>query len=275
MARNQAGQSGLPRNDGTLVARYNRPTLQKAILDMISFPKLIVLSLLSICLTVPAFAGTFSVSPIRIFMTPKDKAVAVTITNDGDEEVVMQADVYEWKQKTGGEDDLALTEDMFVSPPIIKLAGKSRQVVRLARMIPAKSADQLTYRMIVKEIPEAKPAKDKMQIQLALAFSMPVFITPQGAKQKLECSLERSAANSINAVCENVGNAYAQPREFSLTSESGEKLAVLESSGYILPTIKRSFDIKSANNPIPAGKAKLTVKLDDGTSQTFDVMLAE
>ena len=223
----------------------------------------------------PVQAAKFSVTPIRIYMAPKDKAIAVTITNDGDEEVVMQADVYLWKQKPNGEDDLTLTEDMFLSPPIIKLKGKSHQVVRLARMNRTPSEKQLTYRMIVREIPEASPAKANIQLQIALAFSMPVFITPPGASSKLDCVVERTAANSVNAVCENKGNAYAQPLDFELTNVAGDILASSDKGGYILPSIKRSFDIKSADKNIPGGKAKLTVRLDDGSKQNYDVMLSE
>lgn len=73
--------------------------------------------LLAASLAVPVCAGPFSVTPVRIYMAPKDKAVAVTITNEGDDELVMQADVYTWKQKPDGEDELVLTEDMLLSPP--------------------------------------------------------------------------------------------------------------------------------------------------------------
>jgi len=218
----------------------------------------------------------FSVTPVRIYMTPRDKAVAVTITNESEEELVMQADVYSWKQKADGADDLALTEDLLVSPPIIKVAAKSHQVVRLARLIPPEPARQMTYRLIVREIPEAKPAKDRVQLTLALAFSMPVFITPAGAKNKLDCVVERASANAVKAVCENTGSAYAQPLQFVLSSAAGGKqLATREQGGYILSGIKRSFELTSGAVRIPGGKAMLTVTLDDASKQTFDVMLGE
>lgn len=221
------------------------------------------------------FAGTFSVTPVRIYMSPKDRAVAITITNDGDEELVMQADLYDWKQKPDGSDDLKLTEDMFLSPPIIKMAPKSRQVVRLARLIPVQSANQITYRMIVREIPEAKAPIEGVQVQLALAFSMPVFITPPGVKPKLGCTVERATANSVNAVCENTGNAYSHPVALLLNSATGEKIADNPSAGYILPGIKRSFSIKREGGAISAGAAKLAVTLDDGTTDTFAVTISE
>lgn len=234
-----------------------------------------LLSLLAAVVPSSSWGGQFSVTPVRIFMQPKDRAVAVTVTNEGDEELVMQADLYEWKQKPGGEDDLKLTEDMFLSPPIIKLAPRARQVVRLARSSPLPPGNQLTYRMIVREVPEAKPADKTVQVQIALAFSLPVFITPPGVKPQLECSTERTAPDTVRVGCQNRGNAYAQPREFVLTNEAGDRLASRDTGGYILPEIKRSFDIKRAEGPIAGGKAKLLVTLDDGSTQTFDVTLAE
>lgn len=222
----------------------------------------------------PAVAGQFAVSPVRIYMEPRDRATAITLTNEGDEEMVLQADVFLWKQKPDGEDDLALTEELFLSPPIIKLAPKARQVVRLAMLKPPKSGPQLTYRMIVREIPVAKPVDKTVQVQIALAFSLPVFITPPNAKRALGCVVERIAADTARVVCENTGNAYAHPREFVLTGANDEKLASRDSGGYILPGIKRSFELKRSDGNIPGGKAKLATRFDDGQSQTYEVSVS-
>lgn len=243
----------------------------------IAFRSALAVALAACAFLVPgqAEAGVFSVSPVRMYMAPRDRAIAVTINNEGDEELVMQADVFLWKQKPGGEDELTLTEDMILSPPIVKLAARTRQVVRLAMLSPRPTSEQLTYRLVVREVPEARPAEQKVQLQLALAFSLPVFITPPGAKGQLGCTVERLAADSVRAHCENTGNAYAQPREFILLAASGEKLALRDTGGYLLPSIKRSFDIKRTEGRIPGGKAMLAVALDDGTTQNFDVSIAE
>ncbi len=238
--------------------------------------RLALLVLLASGISTPLWAGPFSVNPVRIFMTPKDKAVAVTITNEGDDELVMQADLYLWKQKPGGEDELELTDDLLMSPPIIKLAGKSRQVVRLARLSPVKQAEQLTYRMIVREIPEALPNKGTLQLQIAIAFSLPVFITPPTARYHLDCSARKTAPDIVSATCENSGTAYAQLIDLTIADQNGDKFASRETGGYILPSIKRTFDMKSEDNkPISGGKANLTVRLDDGSKKTFEVAINE
>lgn len=224
-----------------------------------------------------AHAGVFSVTPVRIYMEPKDRAVAVTITNDGDVPLVMQADLYSWKQKPNGEDELTLTEDMFLSPPIIKLAPNSRQVVRLARLTPAKSGEQLTYRMIVREIPEAKPAKDAVQLQIALAFSMPVFITPPNAKSKLACQLD--SQNSLVVVCENTGQSHSHPTQIQLLGKDESLIGAEDSGAYLLAGTKRSFLLKPSEKTkasagsLPRGQARIVVVFDDASKQEYDVAI--
>lgn len=219
-------------------------------------------------------AAQFTITPVRIFMTPRDRAVAVTVTNESDEEVVMQADLYTWKQKADGSDDLALTEDLILTPPILKLAPRARQVVRLARLGPPPAGVQQTYRLVMREVPEAR-AGNQLQLQVALAFSLPVFISPPGVKRDLKCGLERGAPDVVRAVCANSGNAYAQIRTLDVVNAQGGKLASRDQGGYLLPSIQRSFDLKGATGRIPGGPVKLQVGLDDGTVQAFDATLPE
>lgn len=226
-------------------------------------------------LSAPAWAGLFSVTPVRIFMGPRDRAVAVTVTNEGDTELVMQADIFDWKQKPDGTDDLVLSEDMILAPPIVKLAARSRQVLRLALTRPPPAGEQLTYRLVVREIPEVKAPEQGVQLQIALAFSLPVFITPPAAKRQLTCQLEKANPGEVLATCENVGTAYAQPVDFVLVTARGDQIAARDKGGYILPGAKRSFELSHPAGPIPAGAAKLTVTLDDASKQSFDITVTD
>lgn len=222
----------------------------------------------------PAGAAQFTITPVRIFMSPRDRAVAVTVTNDSDEDVVMQADLYTWRQKPDGSDDLQLTEDLVLTPPLLKLAPRARQVVRLARLGPPPAGVQQTYRLVMREVPEARPT-NQLQLQVALAFSLPVFISPPGVKRDLQCGLERAAPDQVRAVCTNAGSAYAQIRALEVLDARGLKVAARDTGGYLLPSIRRAFDIRGSAGAIPAGAVKLQVALDDGTLQAFDATLPE
>ncbi len=242
----------------------NLPVNAAARLVIVAFVGLIAISAGSIQ------AGDFTISPVRIFMAPADRAVAVTIINEGDQPLMMQADLYEWSQTVDGEEELELTEDIFLSPPIIRLEPQSRQVVRLARMSNAIPPEQLTYRLIVREIPEALPAEDGVSVQVALALSLPVFISPNNARAQLDCELSRQAPESLEVWCENIGSAYAQPRELTISNAAGDALMKLEPAAYILPGIKRRYEL-TGDQPIPAGSARLTVIMDDTSRQEFVV----
>jgi fimbrial chaperone protein len=227
-------------------------------------------------LTASAIAGSFSVSPVRIYMQARERATAVTVVNESDSELVMQAELFQWKQKADGSDELTPTDDLILAPPILKLAPRARQVVRLANLRPLAPGGQQTYRLIVRELPEARGAKAQAQVQIALAFSLPVFITPPNARSKLACRVTRAAQGAVVATCENDGQAYAQPVTFVLTNSAGDQvLARNVSGGYILPQITRSFELAGGANPVPSGAATLAVTQDDGSKQTFNVQLSE
>lgn len=218
----------------------------------------------------PAWAGVFSVTPVRIYMTPRDRAVAVTIVNEGNTELVLQADLYAWSQKSDGTDEQVATEDLILSPPIIKLAPHGRQVVRLARLKPTDASLQLTYRMIMREVPEAVASRDKtIEVPIALALSMPVFLTPPVAKRLISCQAEPSNAGLLNVSCANTGSAYAQVREV-LVKRGTQMLARFEGGTYILPGARQVMNAKLEQAVTP-GAAQLSVRFDDDKLQTFDI----
>jgi fimbrial chaperone protein len=219
-----------------------------------------------------ASAGVFTVTPVRIYMTPKDRAVAVTITNEGDSPVVLQADLNVWHQKPDGTDETTPTEDLILSPPIIKLAAKGRQVVRLALLVPQDAARQLTYRMILREIPEATaPKKNSIDVPIALAVSMPVFVTPPSAKREMSCSAARGDAKNLAITCTNSGNAYSQIREISVKRKDKIE-AHFEGGIYILSGARKTIAVPTTQ-PVAGGPVQLAVSFDDGKEQIFDVAL--
>jgi fimbrial chaperone protein len=230
-------------------------------------PKRLMAGLLALAAAQCAWAGVFSVTPVRIYMAPKDRAVAVTISNEADEPVALQADVYEWKQNAEAADELVPSEDLILAPPIIKLAAKSKQVVRLARLQPPDASRQLTYRLILRELPEASLSKG-INVPVALALSMPVFLTPPNAKARTACDAAREQGVLV-VYCANAGNAYAQVREV-LVKQNGASVARFEGGAYILPGARRRLAL-NAEKPVPSGAVQLVVTYDDSSSQTFDL----
>src|SRR4051812_4007966 len=226
---------------------------------------------LALALSGNCAAGTFSVTPVRIYMNTKDRAVAVTITNDGNEPVALQAELFAWNQSADGADELKLTDDLILSPPIIKLAPNAKQVVRLARAKPAPVNQQLTYRLVMRQVPEALQPKDNIQVPIALALSMPVFITPPAARPKMACQGERVEGELLRVRCANSGSAYTQVRQMVL--RQGDRIfGRFEGGEYILPGAKKTLTIKT-EGALPA-RLDLVVTYDDGRSEVFPLTVA-
>lgn len=216
-------------------------------------------------------AGIFSISPVRIYMNPNERATAITITNEGETELAMQAELFRWKQGADGKDELLPTEDVFLTPPIIKVGPKARQVVRLLRLTPPTLDEEVTYRMIVREVPEATRNENQtIQVGLALAFNLPIFITPPGAKPDLGCAGARKSADTVVVTCKNKGNAHVLTSQISLLDEKGNSLGIKTGTGYLLNNVQRTFDIVSKTAPIPSGKLKIQVQFPNDTTTAFD-----
>jgi fimbrial chaperone protein len=222
-----------------------------------------------------AMAGEFTISPIRIFMSPTDRAVAVTITNESDEPLTMEVDLYNWSQTETGEEQLELSEDIFMSPPVMTLQPRERQVVRLARLSNAPPPEQLTYRLIAREIlPEPGEDFGGGQVQLALALSLPIFITPRDSMNDVVCALQNMTPEPPRILCENTGTAYAQLRELQVSSADGQELLKLEAAKYILPGAKASFNLPEGI-ALPAGANMLNVTMDDDVQLKFALSSVE
>ena len=246
--------------------------MNKSIFRVAAFlPSVLLISSLVFVNVSPAFAGVFSVTPVRIYMKPKDRAVAVTLVNEGDEPVALQADISAWTQKPDGTDELVFTEDLILSPPIINLGPKAKQVVRLALLRPADASQQLIYRMVVREVPEMQPRRGGLEVPISLALSMPVFITPPVAKYDVSCTISREDVKHLKTTCKNTGTAYSQVREV-LVIRNEQTLARMEGGTYVLPGAQKIIDVK-ADKAVSAGPVQIRVTFDDGKTQSFEAVL--
>jgi fimbrial chaperone protein len=135
----------------------------------------------------------------------------------------------------------------------------------------------MTYRLVVREVPEALAAKESgVQLPIALVLNMPVFVTPKSAQREMTCVLASSKAQvagvaAIGVSCENSGNAYAQLRSVEL-NRNGKTLARFDGGLYLLPGVKKTLPLKlEADALMDAGAAELTLTYDDRKQQTFSV----
>ena len=213
-------------------------------------------------------AGSFSIVPVRVQFGPRDRAVAVTLTNLGDTPIALTAELFLWEQKADGSDQLTPTDDLVLAPGLVRLAPKSQQVVRLALLRAADPQAQLTYRMFVREQPDGSRPASGVAIPVSVAMSLPVFITPPGARWDVECAATPQGTG-MEVRCANAGTATALVRSARLEA-GGKVLAKFEGGAYLLPGASRPIALQPA---LPAGSlpAKLTVVFDDDQTAAYEL----
>jgi fimbrial chaperone protein len=228
--------------------------------------------LLSVCIAGNSLAGSFSISPVRVFLEPRERAAALTIVNGADTEVVLQADVLRWSQDGAGQDRLEPSDDLVVSPPILKVPARSRQVVRLARLVTPDPQRQLTYRLLLREITDtSRTPEPGAKLPIALVLSIPVFLNPPGAQQDVRCQLH--SGQPLEIACRNHGRAHAQLRELNVLRE-GRTLGRFEGAVYLLAGSQRVLPLHpSQPGSIGPGEAEIVLRLDDPRPRSFPATL--
>lgn len=139
------------------------------------------------------------------------------IQNLSDKKIIIETEAKKWIQNEKGEDLLNDTEDIIVIPPYIELKGKQRQLIKLAYLGDPPLEKQLTYRMILKQLPQpikekGKSDKVKTFLQIVFHINVPIFINPINKDIKYDLHISKVDLDRRKVVfhVENTGNQFAR-----------------------------------------------------------------
>jgi fimbrial chaperone protein len=215
-----------------------------------------------------ALAGTFSISPLRAELSAAAQNAAFTMRNPDSAPVVVQAQVLLWEQEDGT-DRLTPTRDVMVSPAVFTIPANGSQLVRVALRRPADPRLELSYRLLLTEVPQ-KTDSQVTALNMALQLSLPVFVEPAAlAAPRLEWT-SAPDSNGVALTARNTGTSHARIVNFTATAGgAGEPLLQQNVATYILPGQARTWTVDNKNEPATASTAwhRLEVK---GTSESGD-----
>lgn len=181
-----------------------------------------------------AWAANLQISPVMINFRGDQNATGINLQNLGEAPIFGQVRVYSWDQKDG-EDVLLPTTEVVASPPIVQIAPKGGQTVRLVRTGARGEAGERTYRVLIDEVArEGEPAVSGVDIKLR--YSVPVFVAPaaEGARESLSWTFFRKDGEWMLRV-NNSGPLHAQIGAFSVTNAAGKEFVVSRGLfGYVL-----------------------------------------
>jgi fimbrial chaperone protein len=238
------------------------------------------------CALSPAgFASSFSISPLRVDFSSTTSTSALTVRNEDTVAVVIQAEGLAWSQESG-QDALTPSTELLVAPAVFTLPPGGSQLVRVALRRPADPVRELSYRLILQEVPQtARP--DFTGLQVALRLSVPIFVAPAApAAPHVTWVAAREADGRLAVTARNDGTGHARIHRFTLkTAQDAAPVAEQPGLSYVLPgsTRRWTFDdnndtrasANSSGQPVLAGPYRLEGTTDGGAFSTELIVAAD
>jgi fimbrial chaperone protein len=199
--------------------------------------------LLAACALVsaPAPASTFNISPIRAQLSAAHRTEALTLTNADDAPVVVQVHLVSWSQKDGVE-KLEDTRELLATPPVLQIAANTQQIIRVALRRDPDPTQELTYRVIFEEVPQAAPQAFS-GLRVALRLSVPIFVAPAQGKASPQVAWQsRWLSNGqLEVAATNSGTGHLQVTDFEAQFPGSLMPLRGVSSKYVLPGSRVSW----------------------------------
>ncbi len=212
-----------------------------------------------------AAASALSVAPIRLELSSATRTAVLTVRNQEDSPVVVQARPAAWSQAQG-EDQLGDTRDLLVTPPIFTVPPRGQQVLRIALLREPDAARELDYRLVLAEVPQAA-APETTGLRVALRITLPVFVAAQTrAAADVSWSHRFLADGTLEIAAQNHGTAHIQILDFDAQSAGSAAHSLhTDTPHYLLPGSAAEWQLHSN-----AGLARDTQLLIKGHSDAGD-----
>jgi fimbrial chaperone protein len=159
-----------------------------------------------------------------------------------------------------GQEALASTRDLLISPAVFTLPAGGSQLVRVALRRGADPVRELSYRLIAAGSTAGRAARNSRACRSRCDMSVPIFVAPLApAEPRLAWQATRQADGRLQLTARNDGTAHARVHRFALTTTDGSD-RLLEQPGlaYVLPGSMRQWTFDADNNNIRANSKVTT-----------------
>jgi fimbrial chaperone protein len=185
-------------------------------------------------------AGSFSVSPTRIELSPGQRTAVITVRNADTSPLTVQTQLVAWTQETG-EETYTDTRDILATPPVFTIPPNGEQVVRVALRKEPDATLETAYRVFLQEIPGARTTEGN-SLNIALRVGVPLFVSPvQKAVGKLEWLARPQPDGKLHVEAMNNGTAHVQVTGFEVSLEGHAERIYVNQMKYVLPGTHASW----------------------------------
>lgn len=213
-------------------------------------------------------AASFTVNPVRVELAADRPYAVMQIENTADAPVTLQARAYHWVGDETQGSGLTPTDDLILNPPLLTVEPKNTRFVRLGLRQANHGAAEMTYRLLLQEVPKTADPTEGAAVHTILRISIPIFASPKSAvAPKLEWALQEVGSGKYKLIAANKGNAHAQIRELTLSSMAKPiSPKSLKTTVYVLPGQSHEWELEA---PEFAGESQIKVvaNTDAGESE--------
>lgn len=201
---------------------------------------------MSLIVTSSAYALDLGIAPLRLGLDATQMADSVTVTNNGQHKVAMQAEALAWSQDGRGQTQLSATDVVLAVPPIFELEAGESQLIRVGLLQANQSIAELPFRLLLTELASPLSGQGPIGLKMRTRVSLPMFVKPLGfvsADLVLEAFMLTDGEARLRLL--NSGQAHARLERLELL-DLGPMDAVItkDLAAYILPGTSREFRIR-------------------------------
>jgi fimbrial chaperone protein len=216
----------------------------------------------------PALAhsqAAMRVQPLTVDVVSPSQASAVTLQNNGEDDLSLQMRVFKWSQ-IDGRDHLEPTTEVVASPPVARIPPGSNYTIRLARTAgPVAAGQEMSYRLWVDELPPAALLRDEGgQVDVRLRFDLPVFFRGTGTSPPEVSWSVRQSGSDVVAEATNSGSSHARIQGLEVRSGSDGISFGAGLNGYVLANSSRRWTAPTGDNAEAFAGGGATVVTGDG-----------
>lgn len=199
-----------------------------------------------------AYAGQFSVNPVRLELGPAARSGAIAVRNEGKLPINFQLQAMEWAQDADGKDQYLETRDLIFFPKILTVEPGQEGVVRVGTRTPVVPTEK-TYRLFIEELPSNVvdlPRTAGPQVSFLIRFGAAIFIAPLKPGDALEIGNLALVQGALTISARNTGNRHqvVQGVQIKGTDASGQEVyGMTLADRYLLAGTTKSFTTSIAS----------------------------
>ncbi len=204
------------------------------------------------------------VQPLTVDVASPSQASAVTLQNNGDEDLTLQMRVFKWSQ-VDGRDELTPTTEVVASPPVARIPPGSNYTIRIARTAGAVAAGtEASYRLWVDELPPPALLREEGgEVDVRLRFDLPVFFRGAGTSPRVSWDVRQSGPDLV-VEGTNSGSQHARIQGLEVRSGADSVSFGPGLNGYVLANSSRRWTAPAGSFAPALAQGNATVVTGDG-----------